>query len=478
MIQSAPTQVSSGNVRYSMNKTRRNGLTLLAALMCMAPWTAVNAADAPETEKSAMMKFLERDYLLGDWWGYRTDLSKRGVDFEFVWFGAMANNVSGGTRVGTEWEGAMLMLMTLNSDKLVGYHGGTFAVSSLYIHNTREFSRFHIGDLNKVSLLDFPDSLRLWELYYEQKFLHDKVSIKAGQLAIDRDFILPEFYNSLAGITFLNQTFFYPTLAFNVWDVAGLQPGHHALASTPYAGPGVRLRVDPSAHWVVQVGAYDGLPDRSWSGTRVNLNEAEGALLYGEIAYRMNQAEGDTGLKGNIKVGVYYHTDDFADIDEAALAAFGVVPAASVHQYSGNVGGYALIDQQLYREIEKDDPASQGLVGFFRVAGAPPDRNLTQFGIDGGFVYKGLIPTRDWDTLGVAASYLDLSDDLGRAYRLIGRPAPDYEAVVELSYKAQLTAWWTLQPSLQYVFHPGGRTDPTRNIDDALAVLLQTTFRF
>jgi len=31
---------------------------------------------------------------------------------------------------------------------------------------------------------------------------------------------------------------------------------------------------------------------------------------------------------------------------------------------------------------------------------------------------------------------------------------------------------------LQYVFHPGGRTDPTREIDDALAILLQTTFRF
>jgi len=110
--------------------------------MCVAPFTAVNAAETPPPEKSATMRFLEQDYLLGDWGGFRTDLSKRGVDFEFVWFGALANNVSGGIDVGSEWEGAMLMMMSLNSDKLVGYHGGTLAASSLYIHNTREFSRF------------------------------------------------------------------------------------------------------------------------------------------------------------------------------------------------------------------------------------------------------------------------------------------------------------------------------------------------
>jgi porin len=448
----------------------------LLALICAAPDFTRSAAAADGGEKSSMMRFLEQDYLLGTWGGLRTNLASRGVDFEFIWFGAVPSNVHGGLDTGTEWEGALLMMMSLNSEKLVGYSGGTLSVSSLYIHNTREFSRFHIGDFNKVSLLDFPDGLRLWELYYEQRLFGDRFSIKAGQLAVDRDFILPEFYNSLAGLTFLNQTFFYPTLAFNVWDVAGLAPGHHALASTPYAAPGVRLRYDPSPRWIVQVAAYDGLPDLGWSGTRINLNEDEGALLYGEIGYRLNQDAGDTGLKGNFKVGLYYHTDDYADIEQATYAAFGVIPPASVQQHRGTYGAYALIDQQLYQEQKNEDPASQGLVGFFRVAGAPADRNLTQFGIDGGLVYKGLVPTRDWDTIGLAGSYLAVSDDLARAFRTVGLPEPDYEAVIEISYKAQLTAWWTLQPSVQYVIHPGGRTDA--NADDSLAVILQTTLRF
>src|SRR5262245_14391038 len=98
-----------------MKKRRRNCDTLLGALVCMAPVIAVNAADPAPPEKSATMQFLERDYLLGDWGGFRTDLAKRGVDFEFVWFGALANNVSGGLDTGSEWEGVMLMMMSLNS---------------------------------------------------------------------------------------------------------------------------------------------------------------------------------------------------------------------------------------------------------------------------------------------------------------------------------------------------------------------------
>ena len=460
-------------------KTKSYRQVLLTGVVIVSTaWWEMHAQEAPgEPDKSHFMKFLEQDYMLGTWGGTRTNLAAHGVDFEFLYFGALPSNVRGGIRVGSEWEGALLMALNLDSEKLLNYKGGTLYASSLYVHNTREFSRTHIGDLNKVSLLDFPDTFRLWELYYEHKLFDGRLSLKLGQLAIDRDFILPEFYNSLASITFLNQTFFYPTLAFNVYDIAGLPPGHHALASTPYGAPGARVRIDPNERWMIQAGAYDGNPDRGFSGTRVNLNDKEGALLYFEFGYRHNQARNEDKPKGNYKLGAFYHTDDFQDINQAVLVAFGAIPGPA-EQHGGNYGFYFLADQQLFREIGKDDPASQGLVGFFRVAVAPDDRNLTQLGIDGGLVYKGLIPGRDWDTLGVAGSYLEMSDDFARAFSAVGLPEPDYEAVIEISYKAQLTAWWTLQPSLQYVFHPGGGSDPTRSIDDALAIILQTVFRF
>src|SRR5438046_567989 len=72
---------------------------LLLALCC---WSGARAAETPATpEKSALERFLERDYLLGDWGGLRSKLSTNGVDFEFVWFGSLPANVGGGMKQGS-----------------------------------------------------------------------------------------------------------------------------------------------------------------------------------------------------------------------------------------------------------------------------------------------------------------------------------------------------------------------------------------
>lgn len=493
----------------------KRGVALgLAAVASLGPCVAEPGA----TEKSAFVRFAEQDYLFGDWGGRRTWLKEHGVDFEFIYFAAVPSNLDGGLKEGSEYEGAFMMLLDLYSDKLAGYPGGQFHAAGLSIHNGDEFSANYIGDLNKVSMLDFPDNLNLWELWYEQKFLDNKVALKFGQLAIDRDFIVPEYYNSLAGISLLNQTFFYPTMAFNVYDQPFFPVGNHALASTPYGTPGVRLRVDPCPHAYVQVGAYDGNPDRTRGSVDFELSDEEGALIYAELGLRFNQTPEAEGPPGNLKIGGYYHTDDFYNSYDGAFVAFDnalqyygqpklsdilafygqPVPPEFTNpgEESGNYGLYLLADQTLWREVGKEDPAQQGLVGFFRVAWAPADRNLASFGIDGGLVYKGLIPTRDWDTLSLGLSYLKISDDIRDAQRSLnsivtglGEAAPfakiaDYEGVLELSYKAQLTAWWTLQVSAQRVFHPGGRVAPPAPgtglsyIPDAWAFIVQAVWRF
>ena len=139
-----------------------------------------------------------------------------------------------------------------------------------------------------------------------------------------------------------------------------------------------------------------------------------------------------------------------------------------------------MAEQQLWLSHGKADPAQRGLVGFARALGGPPDRGLTDLEFDAGLVARGPFPSRGWDTLALAASYLQFSRGIRQAEQEIDEMAPgsfvpvDYEGVVELSYKAQLTAWWTLQPSVQYVFHPGG----SAAVPDATAFILQTTLRF
>lgn len=463
------------------------GMGLLAT-SCFIHADESQPTNSPE---SSFQRFCKQDYLLGDWGGMRTELSKHGVDFEFFYAASVPMNLAGGLKTGAIYQGALLMTLDLDSEKLLGYEGGTLHVGSLWLNGQKPFSDDYVGDLNKVNLLDFPNSFRLWELWYQQKLLNDKFSIKVGDLVVDHDFIVPEYYFSLASLTFLNQTFFFPTMSFDVFGIPGLPNQNHGLPATPYAAPGVVLRWDPVPQFYVQAAAYGGDPDQSPSGTDFSLSQSQGALFYYEIGYKLNQEKNDTGLGGSYKLGGWFHTGSFSDVYSGvtaeALQSFGL-PAPPVGEHQNDYGLYLLAEQQLYLEEGKDDPAQKGLVGFFRVGAAPADRNIATFGADGGLVYKGLIPHRDWDTLGLAYSYLKMSDDIRNAQSGInelavssGAPAPfqqlaDYEAVVELSYKAQMTAWWTIQPDLQRVFHPGGRV--STDTPDAWVFIIQTTFRF
>lgn len=442
-------------------------LSLPALLTAQEP-----AADSP------LKRWFMQDYMLGDWGGLRTDLADQGIGFELFYVGSVPNNISGGIRHGAIYQSGLLMALDLDAEKLLGWEGGSFHTAAVWL-NGQPFSEQYVGDLNKTNLVDFPADFRLWQMYYKQELFDGKFSIKAGMMSVDRDFILPEMYNSLASINFLNQTFFFPTLAFNLYDIPGFPKGSHSLPSTPYGVPAVVLNWQPLDSLYLRAGIYDGFPDETGPGTRIQLHSQEGALMYYELGLRRNMAKGDTGLPGSLKVGGYYHTDEFYDVYDtiASFFPFGLSNGPTTHD--GNYGFYLLGEHMLWRESTHEDPAQQGITGFFRLSAAPPDRNLTEFGVDGGLVFKGLIPGRDYDTLGIAGSYLRMSRDVKRAMEDVNQifqffEVVDYEAVVELSYKLQLAAWWTLSPNLQYVMHPGG----SGAIPNAWVFNIQTTLRF
>src|SRR3954469_8140740 len=258
-------QRSSNTINYGMSLPGafHSGLWLCLISAFVSCIWRVAAQEAEQTPKSGLEQFLEQDYLLGTWGGLRSNLSSNGVDFEFLYIASNPHNISGGIKTGSAYEGALLMLLDLDSQKLAHYEGGHLHIGGVWLHGNDHFSDEHIGDFNKVNLIDFPNAWRLWELWYEHQFWDNTVSLKLGQMAVDQDFLMAEFYNSLASINLLNQTFFYPTLAFNVYNIPGFPGPLHALASSPYGAPAVRLKVRPTEQLYVQVGAYDGYPDQN-----------------------------------------------------------------------------------------------------------------------------------------------------------------------------------------------------------------------
>ena len=448
-----------------------SGLGLALTFPVLAPADSL-------TSTNAVMRWATQDYLLGDWAGARSRLSQHGVDLELFYIGSVPDTLAGGLHTGAVYQGLGLATLDLNSEKLLGYDGGKLHVSGIWLHGHENFSAQFPGDYNRVNLVDLDHTLRLGELSYQQKFLHDQFVVKFGELSIDSDFLVPEYYTCPGQFSLLNQTFFYPSLPFNVFDPPGFPATGHGLSTMPLAAPGAVVRWTPSENLYAQAGIYSGSPDRSPSGTRFSLGQRDGALNYFEIGWRHNPGTNHPGLAGTYKLGAYYHTSDFADSYDGVFYAAGIAPDTRQHQ--GNYAAYLLAEQQLYLANGKADPAQRGLVGFLRLLAAPSDRNLTQLEVDGGLVYRGLIPTRDWDTLALAGSYLEFSDDIRRAQKDINAFVPesftplDYEGVIELSYKIQATAWWTIQPSVQHVLHPSG-SSATPN---ATVFILQSTLRF
>src|SRR5256885_1877743 len=103
------------------------------------------AAETPAETKSGFVKFLEQDYLLGDWGGLRTEWSKKGIDFEFFYAASLPDNLDGGIRSGAIYQGAFLMMLDLDSQKLAGYDGGELYFNPLLPEGEETVPERHLG---------------------------------------------------------------------------------------------------------------------------------------------------------------------------------------------------------------------------------------------------------------------------------------------------------------------------------------------
>jgi porin len=418
----------------------------------------------------------------GDPGGVRKWLAERGVIYGAIYHGEIFGNASGGIGRGAVFEGKLETYVNVEFEKLVGWRGLTLFSSAFQIHGTGGLRRDNLLNLVTVSNIEALPSTRLSEIWLEQTFLNDKLSVRFGQLAADA-----EFFISYPSGLFINSG--WPTIT-----AANLPSGGPAY---PLATPGIRLKAEPTKDQSFLVGLFNGDPAgpgpenpelKNRYGLNFRVNDP--ALLMAEAQYRYNQDKLATGLAGTIKLGGWYHFGHFDDqrfgTDGLSLAD----PASNgiPRRLRGTSGLYGIIDQQIYRPPGGD--AESGVTFFARVAGAPSDRNLIDFYLDTGVTFSGMIPSRPDDKFGVAFIYADISNHaraLDRelvAFTGIPSPIRNYEMTLELTYMAQIVPGWTVQPDFQYVINPGGNVpnpnDPTglSPIKNAAIFGLRTTVKY
>jgi porin len=290
---------------------------------------------------------------------------------------------------------------------------------------------------------------------------------------------------------FVNSSFGWPGYAG-----ANLPSGGPAY---PLATSGVRVKAAPNDSLSLSVALFNGDPAppatpfndpdpqrRNRHGTNFRLGDP--GFLIAEGAYSYSIGPKDTGLHGSAKFGYWHHFGRFSDYraDNTGLSLADPASSGIPRQLRGNDGVYAVIDQTLYLVPGSTD---QGLSAFARGAVSPGDRNLISFYVDGGLIYKGLFPGRANDTVGVSFAYAKISDRAVAFDRdtifFTGTPGfvRHREALVEVTYQAEIVPGWTVQPNVQYILSPGGGVANPRDpaggrIKDALVVGARTTLRY
>ncbi|WP_375465195.1 carbohydrate porin [uncultured Methylobacterium sp.] len=416
----------------------------------------------PETTSQASGGYVRsvEPYLgpLGDPLGIRPVLKQRGVEYSLTYIADVLGNPSGGMRQGAIVEDRLNLRLNLDLNRIAGWEGATVHANAYFIHGTG-LTRYYVGDLASTSVIEALPASRLYVLWFNQEFFDGKLGLRVGQQAADS-----EFFVSQTATLFVNSTFGWPTITG-----LNLPSGGPAY---PLSTPAIRAKYEPGGGFSLQAGLYDGDPAganragddpeaQRLNRTGTNFRVHDPALIVAEAAYAYNTEKGSVALPGTVTLGGWQHFGRFDDLRRDALGLSLADPASTgvPRPRRGNAGLYAILDQTLLIEPDKDD---EGLSVFLRASVSPTRSSLIAAYLDGGLAYKGLFPGREDDTLGVSAAYARLSDDARRAdrdtilYTGTAMPRRRAETVIEATYQALIVPGVTVQPDAQYVIHPGG----------------------
>ncbi|MCL4642869.1 carbohydrate porin [Burkholderia multivorans] len=449
-----------------------------AAVAQQAP--AAAAAPASSEPGAEADSLWTRDTLLGDIGGLRPWLGKYGVTLAATETSELLANLHGGLERGVGYHGVTTVTLGLDTEKAFGWKGGSFNASALQIHG-RQFSQSHLGTLNTASGTEADAATRLWELWYQQSLLDDRVDVKIGQQAVDQ-----EFLTSTYSATFMNTMFGWPALPS--YDLPSGGPAY------PLSALGVRVRAKLTPSLTALAGVFDGDPlgnnPDNHSGTNFNLHN--GALFIGELQYAINQdgaaggAAKSGGLPGTYKLGVWYHSGSFADQrDDTAGHSLASADSTGIGRpHRGDYSVYAVADQMVWR-AGPNSPRSLGV--FARVMAAPGDRNVVSAAANLGVVLKAPFAGRDNDPAGLALTYVKVGrharalDEDARAFGGAPYGVRGSETALEATYNYQAAPWWQIQADAQYTFNAGAGQnpdDPRAPLHNTFVLGVRTTITF
>ncbi|WP_049623571.1 carbohydrate porin [Frateuria defendens] len=438
---------------FSLGLPRPRKAAALLALLGLGASTACAADD-----------LASRPYLFGDWGGTRTRLADDGIDFSFGYQNEAGHNYRGGdrrlTRMTDQWKAGV----TLDLDKLWGWHDTVFTLLYTNRNGRNLDTDSRLGNLQQTQeLYGRGQTTWLTKLTVEKGFFDHRLAIKAGRESEGDDFG-------------------YANCDFQNLSLCGSEEGNvfgRYWMNWPVSVWMVRGKWATSAHTYVQLGVYQQNPtyiDNAWmrrSAWKINNpGGTQGVVVPLEFGWTPTFG----GYDGSYKFGVVYNSGGLPDLIEDANGQPRAITGLPGRQRDGAYSGYIAFLQQV-----SGINGGKGLtVGLRATAGdrqtSPVDRQFSlNLEYHGPFARSG-----DIIGLGFAATHASSRQaDYQRLYNAYhpddaGLVADSYEYVSELFYSWQPIRSVTLQPNLQYILHPGG-TSENKN---ALVLGLKTVVAF
>jgi porin len=426
--------------------------------------------------------------LLGDMWGLRSDLSKSGITLSVQETSEDFGNVKGGTKKSFEYDGLTQAVLQLNTQRAFGWYGGLFNMSVLQIHG-QNLSSNNLGSLQTSSGIEADRGARLWELWYDQKFLdEDRMDVKIGQQSVDQEFIV-----SSNALIFANTMFGWPMLPSA--DMPGGGPAY------PLSALGIRVAARPVDGVQLLAGVFNGSPARSTvgdsqqndpHGTSFPLGNGTLTMIEAQFSYpslgSMVEPDAKPSLGWTYRIGAWYDSQQFNDerYDVNGLSLANPASNGVAAKHHGNYSVYAVGDHMLWRD---DNEPNRTLSAFARVMMTPfTDRNLVESSMNAGLVMHCPFAYRTDDTVGIGMGYTHVSNRVAGLerdttyYTGTATPTQSGETYVEATYQYQVYPWLQLQPDVQYIFNPGGGVaNPSvagQNIKNELVLGLRANIAF
>ena len=481
------TQIQSRSVKTLIMLACMTGLLSTNASAAPPPMMMQAADDEVSSATSGFFGFLgginRSSALLGDMWGLRRNLSSHGITLGVQETSEYLGNLSGGIQRGFEYDGLTQVVAQLNTQRAFGHYGGLFNVSLLNIHG-KNLSADNLQTLQTASGIESDPATRLWEAWYDQKFLdEDRLDVKVGQISIDQEFMV-----SSNALYFVNTMFGWPALPS--YDMPG---GGNAY---PLSALGARISARPVDGVTVLAGVFNGTPLKNnenphgtsfpWSGGKLYIAEMQ--FAYPALGSMVEPGQAQP-LGWTYRLGAWYNTrNDFSDerIDQNGLSLADPASNGIARQHHGDYAVYAVADKLVWRD---DRDPNRTVAVFGRVMGTPlKDRNLIDFSMNAGLVFHSPFRNRPADTFGAGMGYAHVSKQVAQldmdTVTFGGTPGPirSSEKYVELTYQYQLKPWIQIQPDIQYVFNPGAGVprpdDPSARIKNELVVGVRTNISF